>query len=170
MDTPPLNNTDTTDTQDNSKQINPLPYTIVFTLLFIVTLGVLTWTLGKFNQRNQCALYPNIWCSDNWNCNTSCTGGTSSAGPVNNCFSSVGPTGLGSCLFGPNAPGATVCLNPPTGTSDQPSCDCPNNMQSTPSCFSGCGQSLDDISGLSGLCCCSDVNNPNCTVSACGGN
>jgi hypothetical protein len=137
--------------ESKKKSADPLPYIIVFAILFLVALGVLTWTLGIWYKAQQCVLNPNIWCSDNWTCNTNCpTGYTGNA-----CFlnAATGSTGLASCLFGPNAPGATVCLNTPSGTGGL-SCDCPTGMASqTNNCFAGCSQNLGSVASESTCCC-----------------
>ena len=128
---------------------NPLPYIIVFAILFLVMLGVLTWALGVWYKESQCVLDPNIWCSDNWTCNTSC--GTGYSG--NACFVNVGSTGLASCIFGPGATGATVCLTTPSGTGGV-ACDCPDPMEAqTNNCFSGCGINFSDMNPNTRCCC-----------------
>lgn len=150
--------------------IDPLPYIIVFAILFIIALGVFTWFLGIFYKDHACTLYPNIWCSDNWTCTTSCTGSVNPQGkPVSVCFASIGSTGLASCLYGPNAPGATVCLTapplgPPTGGTGL-ACSCPTGMSNSSvlNCFNGCAINLASV-GQTGACCCSDPSNPKCAV------
>lgn len=128
---------------------DPLPYVIIFAILFLVALGVLTWTLGVWYKANQCAIFPNIWCSDNWTCDKPCSPGFR----ANPCFQSTGTTGLASCLFGPNAPGATVCLNTPAGTGGV-ACSCPTGMANqSMNCFAGCGQNLSEIANGATCCC-----------------
>ena len=142
------------------KGANPLPYIISFAVLFVVTLVVLTWVLDVFYKAQACGTYPNIWCSDTWTCTNNCPGAVNPSGyPVSQCFENVGTTGLSSCLFGPNAAGATACYFTPSGDGGL-SCDCVASMQNTPNCYSGCAQSLDDITGP---CCCDQSVNPNCT-------
>jgi len=148
---------------------NTLPYILLFAILFLVALGVLTWVLDVYNKAHQCSQYPNIWCSDNWTCNNSCGGGITGGYTVNSCFESVQPTGLASCLYGPNSPTATICLNVPTtgptvgGTGL--ACDCPTGMTdpSVMNCFNGCAFDLNSV-GQPQVCCCTDINNPSCAV------
>lgn len=140
---------------------DPLIYIIIFAILFLITLGLLTWVLDVYNKQHQCVLDPNIWCADTWNCQNSCD---SSGGPgtcvatnsttgetfgVSPCFctEATGATGLASCLFGSNAPGATICVNPGTGgETGTGSCMCPEGIQTTQSnCFHNCYQSLSDL-------------------------
>lgn len=152
---------------------NPLPYIIVFAILFLIGLGVLTWFLGVFYKAHECSIYPNIWCSDTWTCGT--TGCTTSGGhAVNTCFNNVGITGLASCLFGPNVSGATACFFTPTsptgitggtaGTGGELTCDCPSGMSGISNCFNGCVQSLDQLDPTT-LCCCNNPAIPACLAS-----
>ena len=126
---------------------NPLPYVIVFAILFLVGLVALTWTLGVYYKANQCAIYPNIWCADNWVCNNTCGGGFTG----NACFGLSGSTGLSSCLFGPNSTTAQVCFQVPEAGL---SCTCTTGMQQTNNCFSGCAQDFASIAGTTNCCCC----------------
>lgn len=146
---------------------NPLPYIIIFAVLFLITMAVATWTLDLWYKANQCAIYPNIWCSNNWTCNNSCTGGQT--GQYNSCFYDygTGTTGLALCLMGPNSVQGQLCFNP-TGPTGSTSCDCVAPMQSANNCLAGCPQNLNAITG-NPTCCCNDPNNPNCTISACQG-
>jgi hypothetical protein len=156
MSTPAPATTTPTEPKPKKKGPDPLIYVIIFAILFFVTLGLLTWFLDVYNKQHKCLLDPNIWCSDNWTCQTQCT--TDSSGvcvapnplggadlPVNKCFCNpTGTTGLASCLYGPNAEGATNCINPgvdgETGTGD---CICPQTIQETTiNCFNNCYQSL----------------------------
>lgn len=142
---------------------NPLPYILIFAALFLIAMGVATWTLGVWYKANQCAIYPNIWCSNNWTCNNSCTGAQSSQ--YNPCFSEygTGTTGLAVCLMGPNSTQAQLCFSVPTGaTAGTTSCDCVPPLQGANNCLSGCPSSLANITGTP-VCCCNDPNNPNCT-------
>lgn len=141
-----MNVTPTTSQRDIA---DPLPYVIIFAILFLVALGVLTWTLGVWYKANQCAIYPNIWCSDSWTCDKPCPQGFA----ANPCFQSTGTTGLASCLFGPNAPGATVCFTPPSETGGV-ACACPTGMASqNRNCFAGCAQNLGDVANNAHCCC-----------------
>lgn len=167
-------------TSTKKKSADPLPYIISFAILFLIALGVLTWVLSVFYKSYGCAYYPNIWCSDNWTCQTTCTGGYIPGTNIiaNSCFGSsgstatIGPTGLASCLFGPGATGATVCFNAPTGGPPTGgtglSCDCPAGMQGSDvlNCFNGCGLGLEKvvIPGTTPVCCCNDQNNPSCAM------
>jgi hypothetical protein len=138
--------------ETKKKSADPLPYIIFFSILFFVALGVLTWTLSTWYKEHQCVLYPNIWCSDNWTCNNPCPTGHTG----NQCFVNLGPTGLASCIFGPNAPGSRDCLATPPGTGGL-ACDCPTGMQSIPNCFAGCADSFNDLTTNSQCCCCPDT-------------
>jgi hypothetical protein len=157
-----------------AKQVNPLPYIIVFIILFITSLIVLTWMLDVFNKNIQCTMEPNIWCSDEWYCQSACTGGQSVEGPVSSCYENAGPsgtvgytgiTGLANCLFGPNAPGATVCFEQPAQTGATAlACDCPTILQSgVGSCLSGCPLNLNSVNNAT-VCCCNE--GPGCTKNA----
>ena len=128
---------------------DPLPYIIIFAILFFVALGVLTWTLDMLYKQHQCAIYPNIWCSDNWTCATGCPSGYTG----NKCFIDVGPTGLASCIFGPDAPGATACFFPPSETGGT-ACNCPASIQQTQNCFNSCASNFTEIDINTSTCCC----------------
>lgn len=151
-------------TSTRTSSADPLLYVIIFAFLFLISLGLLTWVLGTFYKSHACGLYPNIWCSDEFSCTTPCTT-TISGHTVNPCFgvtSYIGSTGLSSCIFGPDAPGATVCFFPPTdgGTA----CACPPELGGdVQSCFNGCPSNLSSI-GEGGACCCNDLNNTRCLV------
>ena len=145
---------------------NILPYIIVFAILFFVMLVALSWTLSIWSKSNQCAGYPNIWCADDWVCNTSCPTGYTG----NSCFVENSATGLASCLMGPDSAQATLCFNFATGTTGALACECTNAMSDTQNCFSGCPQTLSDINNSSPnfTCCCNDKAspdnpNPRCT-------
>lgn len=129
--------------------VNPLPYIIVFAILFILGLVALTWTLDEWYKSNRCADNPNVWCSDNWTCNTSCPTGSG----YNVCFENLGTTGLSSCLFGPNSVTAALCYTTPTGTTAT-SCDCTAGMQAANNCFSGCASNLSNVPESVNCCCC----------------
>jgi hypothetical protein len=132
---------------------DPLPYISCLAILFLIFLGLLTWSLGLNYKATQCVGNPNIWCSDNWVCNVN------TCGKGNVCFSNVGLTGLASCIFGPEATGATACMGPgPTGGV---ACDCPQPLHNTQNCFSGCGLNLSGITGMvggTGCCGCYDCS------------
>ena len=137
---------------------DPLPYFIVFGILFIIALVALTWAISVWYRQFQCSIYPNIWCSDSWTCNSSC-GNTRP--DINTCFDNIQSTGLASCLYGPNAPGAHVCFAAPTGCSGSSclACDCPTGMTNIPNCFSGCARTLSSVAGSQAKCCCKSGNN-----------
>lgn len=139
-------------TPSTKKSADPLPYIILFAILFLISLAVLTWTLDVWSKAHSCALYPNIWCSDNWSCATNCSSGYSG----NQCFvNGMNSTGLSSCLFGPNAAGATACFFTPTGgTAGSLSCECTPAMTAAPNCFSQCAQSFGNIAQNIPCCCC----------------
>lgn len=139
---------------------DPLPYVIIFAILFIVALIVTTWVIGTWYQSYQCASDPNIWCSDTWVCNTPCPTGTSEISP---CYSMNAATGLASCLYGPNSMLATVCLTTAptggTGTTGTHVCNCPSLTANAQNCLAGCALSLAAVP--SGTNCCFK-NSPNC--------
>lgn len=158
--------------QTKKKSPNIVPYIISFAILFLISLLVLTWVLDVFNKSYGCTYQPNIWCSDSWRCQNLCTT-TSNGKPVNSCFNqtfATGPTGLASCLFGPNSPGATACFFPPEG--DDPTavaCDCPSTLKGTnvQNCFNNCARDTSSVGGTA-TCCCNDINNLACAVNASG--
>lgn len=141
-----------TDNQRTSskKSADPLPYIITFAVLFLVALAVLTWTLDIWSKAHECGLDPNIWCSDNWRCNSNCL----PTDPYSSCFlNGTNASGLASCLYGPNAFGATACfVSPIEGTGL--SCECPIEMNNARSCFSQCARNFGDIGRNSSCCCC----------------
>lgn len=150
--------TPTTQPVPQRETADPLPYVIVFALLVFIWLAIVTWTLDVWFKANQCASLPGIWCSDTWTCNNSCPTGPN----TNPCFTAFGTAanGLASCIWGPNAPGATVCLFAPTGgtagttAADEVSCTCTTGMQLAPNCFSACAQNLSSIDTSISQCCC----------------
>jgi len=168
-------------TPTKKKSANPLPYIISFAILFLIALGVLTWVLSVFYKSYGCSYYPNIWCSDTWTCQSTCSSGFIPGTSIvpNPCFGTpgssepIGPTGLASCLFGPGATGARVCFfaptgGPPTGGTEL-SCDCPAGMSGSNvlNCFNGCGLDIDNVrvpDGGSPVCCCNDQSNPSCAM------
>lgn len=121
---------------------NPLPYIISFAILFLIAIASVTWVLGVYYKANQCVLNPNIWCADDWRCNKApCFTGPSGAA-VSHCFGDVtGPTGLASCLYGPKASGAQLCVTPPENTGGV-ACNCVPTMETAANCFMGCVQGL----------------------------
>ena len=131
---------------------DPLPYIVVFAILFYISLGLLTWVLYEFNKAWQCPLNPNIWCADDFTCTNSCSEGNSNGQPVNSCFISVRDSGLASCLFGPMTSGATACF---AYESTASSCICSNIMTSptTNSCFNSCPLHLADVPDSISCCC-----------------
>lgn len=153
--------------KDKMVQSSPVPYLISFLILFIIALGVLTWMLGNFYKAHQCSINPNIWCGDTWTCTNLCpTENGETVGPtnlpVNSCFGASGPsgpTGLASCLYGPQSFQASVCFSAATGSDpDQLLCTCPSTLnQEVANCFGGCGINLSSVQ--SSLCCCCG---PNC--------
>lgn len=137
---------------------NVLPYVIIFAILFLITLCVLTWVLDVFYKSYNCNSSPNIWCYDTWTCHNNCPDNY----PVNECFKSIGSTGLASCLYSAGATGASVCFNIPDNTTT--SCNCPSSMQgnNVVNCLNNCPNDLNNLS--SPVCCCNDPNNPKCLV------
>lgn len=170
-------------TTTKKKSADPLPYIISFAILFLIALGVLTWVLSVFYKSYGCSYYPNIWCSDTWTCQSTCSSGFIPGTRIvpNPCFGSpgssgsIGPTGLASCLFGPDSNTATVCFFAPTGGPPEGgtglSCACPAAMQgpNVLNCFNGCGLGLESVqqptSGQnSKFCCCNDPSIPACAI------
>lgn len=132
---------------------DPLPYIIVFAIMVLVALGVLTWTLSVWYKTSQCAVYPNVWCSNNWTCNNSCAGTTG----FNSCFTDygTGTTGLALCLMGPDSTQGQLCFQMPTGgTGDDVSCDCIPEIQKAQNCFSQCAQDFKSMGASTQCCCC----------------
>ena len=119
-----------------AKSANPLPYIIVFAILFIITLLVLTWTLYVWYQNHQCGAQPNFWCSDEWVCDTPCTSGKAPV-PPSPCFYSN--DGLASCLYGPTGAIATLCGNHGQPLVDGSLCACGATGNN---CLTGCPQKL----------------------------
>jgi hypothetical protein len=146
---------------------NLIPYVAVFAVLLLSALGLLSYVLSTYYHSHACAVNPNIWCFDTWGCTSNCTGGVDPQGrAVSTCFeNATGPTGLASCLFGPNSAGATLCFTAPTGNAPGQGvgCDCPTGMAGASNCFAGCAKNLTTVSGQA-VCCCTDVNNPACAV------
>lgn len=136
---------------------DPLIYIIIFAILFFVALFILTWVLDQYFKAYNCSLAPNIWCSDTFSCNNTCTGSVSPSGdPVSPCFAqdfTTGTTGLASCLFGPEAEGATLCFNSPTGSNPSAlACECIETMNNIPNCLSNCSQFIDQLPPDSPCC------------------
>ena len=144
-------------------EVDPLPYIIVFFILVIISLAALTYMMDMYSKSVNCKNYPNVWCSDTWTCNNSCTGTTGSPPlnpnglPVNECFGNINPTGLASCLFGPTSAQANLCFVPVQGSTGT-ACDCVSSSISN--CLSGCSQTIEGISGSTK--CCSVQNPINC--------
>jgi len=133
------------------RSADPLPYIIVFAILFLCSLITLTWVLDVWYKQNQCGLYPNIWCSDAWTCNNTCETGTSG---INTCFTQA--TGLASCLFGPNSAIANTCFYPPTESTGGTGllCECTPDMQGAPNCFRNCATNFSTTNANGDAPCC----------------
>jgi len=137
-----------------------LPYVISFAFLFLIALAVLTWALDVWHDANACILYPNVWCADDWSCNTPCE--TGDPRNLNPCFQRSGTVGLASCLIGPTSTVATTCAIFPSGPSgsgniSDPACDCVANPQSPnqfQNCFQNCAQSVAASDPNNSQCCC----------------
>lgn len=140
--------------ETKKKGANPLPYIIIFALLFLVALGVLSWALSVFYKASQCNLDPTIWCSDNWTCQNACTLSnpddsntcqTSGGQPVDPCFckninSSGGITGMASCI--------TTAINSYCAASPDPTtgdCACPAPINAASNCLKGCPNQLSQV-------------------------
>lgn len=133
--------------------VSPLPYIIAFSILIIILMIVITMAIHFWSKAHLCGTQAHIWCSDNYTCNTPCEAGSTGHSP---CFNSghLGPTGLASCLYGPDASKAKLCYTPPsTGTNDL-ACECtPGMTDQTNNCFSGCPSKLGDINTNTTCCC-----------------
>jgi len=124
--------------ETSKKAANPLIYVIIFAILFLVALGVLTWTLSVYYKSSQCALDPNIWCSDSWTCQNVCqladpnTCLDQNGNSVNGCFcSNVTPSG--------GITGIAKCINDNINNYCTPdACDCPSAVQQAGNCVNGC--------------------------------
>lgn len=146
----------------------PLPYIIAFAILFLILLAVLTWTIDLYNKAHKCELEPNIWCFDTWQCNNNCAGSTNNDGqPVNACFdNATGPTGLASCLFGPDSTQASLCFTPPNTGTNELACACTEELTNTrSSCLANCPQSLGDVPA-DAVCCTTGSTDPACNTSS----
>ena len=133
------NTTNKTNTNTNAgktpvkQKADILPYVITFAVLFLISLGVLTWALDLYNKSQQCAANPNIWCWDDWKCNNNCTVANGFQNPNNSPIGANAPyttstevqttaavsgcyinaannTGLSSCLFGSDNYYADLCI------------------------------------------------------------
>lgn len=122
-----------------SKPADPLTYVIIFSILFVITLIVLTWTLYEWYQNYQCGSHPNIWCSDEWVCNEVCTTGHGPTGT--NCY--LSNDNLASCLYGPNSAIANLCANNGQGQATMPLCEC---IVAGNNCLSNCPLTIDRVS------------------------
>lgn len=157
------------DPQTQKKSASPLPYVIVFALLFLVMLVVLAWVLDMYKKVHNCATVPNIWCFDTWVCNNSCPAGPTgtavdpSGNTVNGCFTNAtNPTGLSSCLFGPESIQATLCFNENGTPTGGVACDCTELMQSQlVNCLSNCPRTIDDVPD-NAVCCAKGSTNAEC--------
>lgn len=174
----PVTTTTTSEEKAIKRKPDPFIYILIFAILFLTILGLLTWVLDVYNKHQQCSVNPNIWCADTWSCSAACDNSSGvcmqnviqtpgvTPGPVNPCFCSnaTESTGLASCLFGPNAPAATTCINPGTdGETNVGTCTCPTGIQQTiTNCFNNCYQSISDLADAQGstptVNCCCDKN------------
>jgi len=144
----------TTPNPTHKKSPDLLPYMIVFAILTIAAIGALTWTIGIWYKSNQCAINPNIWCFDTWQCNENCT--TQLPYDTQNCFGrATDGTGLASCLYGPTSAIATTCLaiNAPTGGTGT-ACPCALSGPTGTSCLAGCAGDFSGLTGGDTCCCC----------------
>lgn len=125
-------------TSKNKNNYGIIPYIIVFAVLFIISLILLTWMLDVWYKSRTCQYNSEIWCSDNWICNTKATKQEGAAfstcpsssgendGPINiysECFTEADKPGLASCLFGLTSHIATICGA--TASKDDKTCGCP---------------------------------------------
>lgn len=155
------------------KEVNQLPYIIVFAILFLVSLILITWVLDVGYKANSCGLDANIWCADDWTCNTpTCDKAPVSNLPISPCFHSVGLTGLASCLYGPDSLFAKDCKNCTTAggcATGGVACHCPTGMAYDPNnpeddvntamnCLNNCAINVKFPTSITGArprsCCC----------------
>lgn len=133
--------------------ISPLPYLIVFAILVIILIIVITMALHYWSKSHLCGTQAHIWCSDAYTCNTPCPAGSTGHSP---CFNAdvLGPTGLASCLYGPDTTTAKLCFTPPTTGTNELACECvPDMANQTNNCFSQCAGSIAAIN-TNAICCC----------------
>jgi hypothetical protein len=138
--------------QTKKKGANPLPYIIIFAILFLVALGVLTWALSVFYKASQCNLDPNIWCSDNWTCQTACP--STDPNDPNTCYTPLAPNGAGPvdpCFCKNISPdggvtGMAGCINTQINNyCTAESCACPDPIAGANNCLNGCPNTLGKV-------------------------
>jgi len=133
--------------------VSPLPYVVIFAILVIILITVITMAIYYWSKAHMCGVNPHIWCSDNYTCNQSCEAGSIGH---SECFNADHLTdhGLASCLYGPDAPGAGLCFNPPTTGTNELACDCVSEMNDqSNNCFSGCASKIGAVNQNT-VCCC----------------
>lgn len=133
--------------------ISPLPYIVIFAILIIILLIVITMAVYYWSKSHLCGTQAHIWCADNWTCTTACQAGSTGH---SDCFNSdkLGPTGLASCLYGPEVAGAQLCYTPPSTGTNELACTCTAGMTSqTNNCLSGCPSKMGAVNPNT-VCCC----------------
>jgi hypothetical protein len=165
-------------TSKNKNNYGIIPYIIVFAVLFIISLILLTWMLDVWYKSRTCQYNSEIWCSDNWICNTRAVdngSGVFSTCPPNssgendgsiniysNCFTSADKPGLASCLFGLTSYIETVCGG--SGSTGEQKCGCPpadlyTDGTGSNNCLLNCDKPNDNC------CCCPGQSG--CQINVC---
>lgn len=110
--------------------------TIVFVLLVSVITGLTTWLIRLVFENNNCQLDPNIWCYNDWKCNSPASGPG-----INPCFGETDPSpNLTECLYGPTSSVANQCYT------SAGACGCNSDLQQANNCFNSCPGTTADIS------------------------
>ena len=122
-----------------SKQVF-LVGTIVFVILVAVVIGLTTWLIYLINANNSCQLNPNIWCYNDWTCNTKAT--NQDANPCfSKTFTNQGDDNLTECLYGPQSSVANACFA--GDTDDEGPCSCA--LTTADNCLNNCPGSTNAI-------------------------
>uniref|UniRef100_A0A6C0JXX7 Uncharacterized protein n=1 Tax=viral metagenome TaxID=1070528 RepID=A0A6C0JXX7_9ZZZZ len=113
-------------------------YAVLIVVTVVATLAALTYMMYEYSRYNQCTYNRKIWCSDNWRCENN-------SSQFNPCYTSAtDPSGLASCLYGPDSVAASKCTD---------GCGCEDSYTGTPNCFSGCAANLNTVVGSTACCC-----------------
>lgn len=117
---------------------NPITYIIPFFILVIVALITITWIAYLGNQVDGCATNPEIWCRDDWKCESNCSNHNVS------CYNNGNAkTGLASCIFGPDSQLAKILKA--YNDNDTDAVQCITSMKDANNCFNGCAGSKNMI-------------------------
>tara|TARA_Y100001936_G_C15576580_1_gene409877 strand:+ start:113 stop:502 length:390 start_codon:yes stop_codon:yes gene_type:complete len=110
-------------------------YSIIIFILSIILLPIWYYTLYYYYQDYQCASNPNIWCWNDFTCQT--------PSQDSSCYN-LQSDSLPQCLYGADTPVAQNCLaeNNENGT-----CTCPQSLDDTTSnCFASCPVGRSNVS------------------------